>query len=94
MIAKFEEQYEAHSERLVRLTARQRNRKVSVFELAQIASCRKVLAETAWMLQCAAASDFGRCQHCLADIPLEQLAAHPEAQCCLNCGAAAAAVPA
>jgi RNA polymerase-binding transcription factor DksA len=94
MIARFEEQYEAHSERLVRLTAKQRNRKVSVFELAQIASCRKVLAETAWMLQCAAASGFGSCQHCSADIPLERLVVHPEARYCLSCGEESAAVPA
>jgi RNA polymerase-binding transcription factor DksA len=85
MLARFEEQYEAHTARLARLMSRQRDRRTAVYEFAEIASCRKALAETARMLQRAADRDFGRCLHCAADIPVERLTARPEARFCSGC---------
>jgi RNA polymerase-binding transcription factor DksA len=88
MLARFEEQYETHTERLARLMARQRDRRKAVCDLAEIASCRKALADTARMLQYAADQHFGRCRHCLTDIPVERLRSTPGAAYCARCESA------
>lgn len=85
MLARFEEQYEAHTERLTWLMSRRRDRRTAVYDLAEIAICRQALAETARTLQCMADRDFGRCLHCSADIPVERLMARPDVRFCLGC---------
>lgn len=85
MLVRFEEQYEAHTERLARLMSRQRSRRTAIYEIAEIASCRKALAETARALQRMADRDFGRCGHCASDIPIERLAVRPDARFCTHC---------
>lgn len=89
MLTRFEEQYEAHTERLARLMAGRHNRRTAVYRLAEIANCRQALAETARLLQHAADRDFGRCGHCAGDIPVELLRARPDARVCPRCEPAA-----
>jgi len=91
ILARFEEQYEAHTERLGRLLSRRPDRRTAGHDMAEIRSCRRALAETARILQCMADRDFGRCIHCAGDIPIERLRRTPELRCCPSC---AQAVPA
>jgi DnaK suppressor protein len=85
MLTRFEEQYEAHTERLARLMARQRHRRTAIYEFAEISNCRKALAETARTLQRMAERDYGRCGHCSADIPIERLVVRPDSRYCPRC---------
>lgn len=93
MLVRFEEQYEAYTERLARLTARRRDRRSAVYDLADIAACRQALAETARVLQHMAERDFGRCGLCAQDIPIELLSMLPHVRVCPHCEEEAA-VPA
>jgi hypothetical protein len=85
MLIRFEEQYEAHTERLARLMARHGARRTAIYEFAEISSCRKALAETARALQHMAQRDFGLCGHCAADIPIERLRTRPDSRYCPRC---------
>jgi RNA polymerase-binding transcription factor DksA len=85
ILSRFEEQYEAHTERLSRLLARRRDRRTAVYDLAEIASCRRALAETARVLQHMADRNFGRCMICADDIAIEWLQLQPEMRCCPGC---------
>lgn len=85
MLSRFEEQYEAHTERLARLMSRRHDHRTAVRHLAEIAHCRQALADTARMLQRAADHDFGRCGHCAGDIPVERLQVRPDARFCPRC---------
>jgi len=94
ILARFEELYEAHTERLGRLMARRgdrRSARTAVYDLAEIASCRRALADTARVLQSMADRDFGRCAICAGDIPIDRLLERPQQR---NCGGCAEAVPA
>jgi RNA polymerase-binding transcription factor DksA len=91
VLARLEAEYEAHTERLGRLMARRRDRRTAVYNLAEIASCRKALARTARVLQRMADRDFGRCSGCSTDIPVDRLVSAPDLRYCDSC---AAAVPA
>jgi DnaK suppressor protein len=88
MLARLEEQYEAHTARLARLMARPRDRRTALYHVAEIANCRQALAETARALQRMADGDFGRCGLCAGEIPVALLSAHPEARYCSSCEAA------
>lgn len=94
VLARLEDEYEAHTERLGRLMARRRDRRTAVYNLAEIAACRQALARTARTLQCMADRDFGRCAVCLTDIPLDRLLNAPDLRHCAQCAQAVAAVPA
>lgn len=91
ILARLEDQYEAHTERLARLLAARGNRRTAVYNLAEIVSCRRALAETARILQRMADRDFGQCAACAGDIPLELLVGQPQQRHCPRC---AEAVPA
>ena len=91
ILARFEEQYEAYTERLARLLAYRGGRRSAVYNLAEIVSCRKAIADTARALQCMADRDFGRCLHCADDIPVDRLLQWPHLRHCSRC---AEAVPA
>jgi RNA polymerase-binding transcription factor DksA len=91
ILARLEEQYEAHTERLGRLLATRGDRRTAVYNLAEIIACRKVLAETARTLQRSADRDFGRCTGCAGDIPVDWLMQRPQQRQCPQC---AEAVPA
>jgi len=93
ILVRFEEQYEAHTERLGRLMARRRDRRTAVYNLAEIAACRQALARTARALQWMADRDFGRCTVCAVDIAVDLLAVRPDVRHCARC-AEAVAVPA
>jgi RNA polymerase-binding transcription factor DksA len=85
MLNRFEEQYEAHTERLARLMSRRRDRRTAVYDLAEISSCRKALADTARMLQRMADRDFGRCGLCSAEISVDRLSVCPDVRYCGDC---------
>ena len=85
MRTRYEEQYEAHTERLGRLITRRSTRKTAVLTTAEIVSYRRALAETARALQRMADRDFGRCQHCCQEIPIERLRVRPDLRFCLEC---------
>ncbi|HEY6796222.1 MAG TPA: hypothetical protein VI248_16225 [Kineosporiaceae bacterium] len=85
IVARLEEQYEAHTERLARLVASRSDRRSAVYNLAEIASCRRMIAETARILRGMAERDFGRCLHCAGDIPIERLLQWPELRHCADC---------
>jgi RNA polymerase-binding transcription factor DksA len=85
IFARLEEQYEAHTERLGRLLASRGDRRLAVYNLAEIASCRRAIAETARILRCMAERDFGRCLHCADDIPIDRLRQWPELRHCPGC---------
>ena len=91
MLTRFEEQYEAHTERLSRLMTRRHGRRSAVH--AEIATCRQALAATARVLQHMADRDFGRCGHCAQDIPIDRLSSRPHVRYCPRCEEEAA-VPA
>jgi RNA polymerase-binding transcription factor DksA len=85
MLARFEEQYEAHTERLARLVTSRR--RPARYELVEIAGCRRALAETARQLQLMADRDYGRCGQCADDIPMEWLRVRPDLRYCPDCQA-------
>jgi RNA polymerase-binding transcription factor DksA len=85
MLARFEEQYEAHTVRLTQLISRRPDRLPPIHQLAEIAGCRQALAETARMLQRMADRDFGRCHRCADDIPIEWLRVRPDLSYCPGC---------
>jgi RNA polymerase-binding transcription factor len=91
ILVRYEEQYEAHTERLGRLLARRGDRRRAVYDLAEVVSCRKALADVARALQCMADRDFGRCADCAGDIPIDRLATRPADR---SCGRCAVAIPA
>ena len=91
ILLQFEEEYEAHTERLSRLMARRGDRRTAVYNLAEIVACRQALARTARVLQSMADRDFGRCTRCTAELPVDRLAARPDLRHCSRC---AEAVPA
>jgi DnaK suppressor protein len=96
MRVRYEEQYEAHTERLARLMSRRNARQLAVHTTAEIVSYRRALAETARALQRMADRDFGCCQHCAKEIPIERLRVRPDLRFCLGCEPAvpAAVIPA
>ena len=83
--AAFEEQYEAHTERLARLMSRRGPRRSAMLNTAEIVSYRRALAETARALQRMADRDYGSCQHCTGDIPIDHLRSRPDLRFCLAC---------
>jgi len=91
ILARYEEQYEVHTERLGRLLARRSNRRTAVYNVAEVVSCRQALADIARALQCMADRDFGRCADCSGDIPIDRLALRPADR---SCGRCAQAIPA
>ena len=87
ILARYEEQYEAHTERLGRLLSRRNDRRTAVYDLAQIVSCRQAIADTARALQRMATGEFGRCEHCAEDIPVDRLLQRPQVRWCGRCAA-------
>jgi RNA polymerase-binding transcription factor DksA len=85
MLARFEAQYETHTERLSWLLARRPDRRSSGYCLAEIEDCRQAIAETARVLQRMADQDFGRCGHCDDDIPVDWLSDRPCVRYCPRC---------
>ncbi|MDQ1288036.1 MAG: DnaK suppressor protein [Actinomycetota bacterium] len=85
MLVRFEEQYEARTQQLAWLLSRRRSRGMAVSDVAEIASCRQALAETAHRLQLMADRDFGRCLQCSGDIPVERLTDRPGVRVCPSC---------
>jgi RNA polymerase-binding transcription factor DksA len=83
--ARYEDQYEAHTERLARLIARRHPQRSSVVTTAEIAAYRRALADTARALQRMADRDFGHCQHCAEEIPIERLRVRPDLRYCHGC---------
>ena len=82
---RFEEQYESHTEKLARLLTRRGDRKAAVLNTAQVTAYRRALADTARTLQRMAERDFGRCQDCSSEIPIERLRIRPDLRYCLEC---------
>lgn len=88
---RFEEQYEAHTEQLARLMTRRGDRRSAVLNTAQVTAHRRALADTARTLQRMADRDFGCCQHCESEIPIERLRVRPDLRFCPECNPAMSA---
>ena len=88
--ARLEQEYETHTERLATLvTPRTKRPRTSVVQadahLASVAAERRALADVAQALRRLAEGTYGMCEHCLADIPVDDLESAPAARWCRSC---------
>jgi RNA polymerase-binding transcription factor DksA len=98
MAARLEQEYENHTERLAALLtsrARQsartaRRRGADTAHVARVEAERLAIAECAQALRRLAEGSYGICEHCLGEIPLEDLELNPAVASCRGCVPAAA----
>lgn len=94
--ARLEQEYETHTERLAVLTAagtkgHARSRAGRAKAPADaIFSARRALADVAQALRRLAEGTYGLCEHCLGEIPIDDLERSPAARWCPSCGVSAA----
>jgi RNA polymerase-binding transcription factor DksA len=92
--ARLEQEYETHTEELAGLTAprtKSQHRAPGKADRAAahsdaVAVARRALADVAQALRRLAEGTYGLCEHCLDDIPLEDLELSPAARWCRSCG--------
>lgn len=91
--ARLESEYESYTEQLAALLARRssqsartaRRRGADTLHVARTDAARRGIADCAAALRRLAEGVYGRCEHCLGDIPLEELELNPAAHCCHGC---------
>jgi DnaK suppressor protein len=88
--ARLEQEYETYTERLATLLASaRRHHRVDAHRTAAraeaIAASRRAIADVAQALRRLAEGTYGLCEHCLVDIPLDDLELSPAARCCRTC---------
>jgi RNA polymerase-binding transcription factor DksA len=97
--ARLEQEYETHTERLAVLTttgaaSHHRPRAGRPDRLAAhtdaVISARRALADVAQALRRLAEGTYGLCEHCLDEIPVDDLESSPAARWCRSCGVSAA----
>lgn len=90
MAARLEQEYETCTERLAILVApvRRHHRgdaRRAAARAEAIAAARRAIADVAQALRRLAEGTYGLCEHCLVDIPLDDLELSPAARCCRAC---------
>lgn len=90
-----EEQFTHHTDELTRLTVASTTPEQYGFDPqtlnSLIATSRQAIADTTQALRRMADGNYGRCDRCEGDIPVERLEIRPQARFCVPCQQAQAA---